>query len=62
MKRDSFYAEIWTRLGQPLDPDLFERCVCDLLRAEHPTLVPVRGGSDSGMDGAIEMAKAPPCR
>lgn len=59
MKRDQFYGEIWNRLGQPLDPDVFERCVCDLLRAEHPSLVPVRGGGDSGMDGAIADGEGP---
>ena len=31
---------------------LFEACVCDLLRSEWPTLVPVPGGSDTGVDGA----------
>ena len=32
----------------------FERCMCDLLR-DHPfeSLVPIPGGSDAGMDGAI---------
>jgi hypothetical protein len=59
VKRDQFYGEIWNRLGQPLDPDVFERCVCDLLRAEHPSLVPVRGGGDSGMDGAIADGEGP---
>ena len=59
MKRDPFYREIWDRLGQPLDPDVFERCVGDLLRTEHPSLVPVRGGSDSGMDGAIADGEGP---
>ena len=53
MKRDQFHCDIWNRLGQPLDADVFERCVCDLLRADYPALVPVRGGGDSGMDGAI---------
>ncbi len=47
------------RLGHSIDPDLFEQCVCDLLRTEHPSLVPVRGGSDSGMDGAIADGEGP---
>ncbi len=59
MKRDPLYGEIWTRLGQPLDPDVFERCACDLLRAEFPSLVAVRGGGDSGMDGAIADGEGP---
>lgn len=53
MIRDPFYRDIVDRLGDRLDPDLFERCVGDLLRDELPTLVPVRGGTDAGMDGAI---------
>jgi hypothetical protein len=57
LKRDPFYREIWERLGKSLDSDVLERCVCDLLRTEHPTLVPIRGGGDSGMDGAIADGK-----
>jgi hypothetical protein len=53
MKRDPFYQKIWIRLGMALDPEVFERCVCDLLRTEYPSLVPIRGGGDSGMDGAV---------
>ncbi len=59
MKRDPFYGEILDRLGQPLDPDVFERCACDLLRVDFPSLVPVRGGVDSGMDGAIADGEGP---
>lgn len=36
-----------------MDPECFERCAADLLRPIYPGLVPVRGGSDSGMDGAV---------
>src|SRR5205823_5041817 len=36
-----------------LDPKVFEDCACDLLRDIYPSLVPVRGGHDAGMDGAI---------
>lgn len=53
MKRDPFYQQIIEGLSRPLDPDLFERCAADILRAEWPTLVPVRGGGDAGMDGAV---------
>jgi hypothetical protein len=53
MIRDPFYRDIVERLTNKLDPDLFERCAADLLRDELPTLVPVRGGTDAGMDGAI---------
>jgi hypothetical protein len=57
MLRDPFYNDIIDRLNKPLDPELFERCACDLLRTIYPGLVPIRGGSDSGMDGAIADSK-----
>jgi hypothetical protein len=50
---DPLHAEILGRLGGELDPRVFEDCACDLLRAIYPSLVCVRGGQDSGMDGAI---------
>jgi len=53
LKRDPFYQQIIERLKGPLDPDSFEECCADILRADFPALVPVRGGSDAGMDGAI---------
>jgi hypothetical protein len=53
MVRDPFYQHIIDRLNRRLDPELFERCASDLLRTVHPTLVPIRGGTDAGMDGAI---------
>lgn len=54
MTRDPFYNEIVSALTKrKLDPDAFERCAADLLRDTFPTLVPVRGGDDAGMDGAI---------
>ncbi|MDX2037235.1 MAG: hypothetical protein SFX72_11340 [Isosphaeraceae bacterium] len=53
MKRDPFYRAILLGLDGPLDAEVFEACVSDLLRADIPTLVPVKGGTDAGMDGAI---------
>ncbi len=53
MNRDSFYCQIIERLNEKLDPELFEQCSTDLLRVIYPGLTPMRGGSDSGMDGAI---------
>jgi len=53
MIRDPFYRDIITRLDGKLDPDLFEQCAGDILRKIYPTLVPVQGGKDTGMDGAI---------
>jgi hypothetical protein len=49
--RDPFYKQILEQLAGRLDGDLFEVCAASLLRNDFPTLVPVRGGTDSGMDG-----------
>lgn len=51
--RDEFYQRIISSLQGPLNADLFEACACDLLRSVYPTLVPIKGGGDAGMDGAI---------
>lgn len=54
MKRDSHYQSILAQLDAPLDPDNFEHCAAGVLRRpDFPSLVPIRGGSDAGMDGAI---------
>ena len=53
MVRDPLYRAIEKRLDERLDPEMFERCAVDLLRAVYPGLVPIRGGDDGGMDGAI---------
>ncbi len=60
MTRNPFYRDIVHALGGRLDHELFERCAADLLRAIHPGLVPVRGGNDAGMDGAIAGVDGPP--
>ena len=57
MIRDPFYRDIINRLQGQLDPELFEQCAADLLRRIYPTLVPIRGGRDAGMDGAIADAE-----
>jgi hypothetical protein len=57
--RDPFYNDIVDCLDRRLDPELFERCATDLLRDEWPTLVPIRGGTDAGMDGAIADGQGP---
>jgi len=57
MIQDPFYKSIWKALDGRLDPGVFEECVTDLLRSTHPTLVPVPGGNDAGMDGAIADRK-----
>lgn len=57
--RDPFYQKILAGLEvKPFHPDLFEKCVCDLLRDAFPSLVPIPGGSDAGMDGAIADGEA----
>lgn len=54
MKHDPFYGKIIERLNGRLDPDTFEACVIDLLRTQDGLFaVPILGGSDSGMDGAV---------
>lgn len=60
MLRDPFYRQIIERLGQRLDPELFERAAADLLRTDWPTLVPIRGGTDAGMDGAVADTEGTP--
>src|SRR4051794_32198390 len=52
MIRDPFYKQILEGLDSSLDEDCFELCANSLLRKEAPTLVPIHGGTDSGMDGA----------
>ena len=52
MNRDPLRERILQRLNEISDDETFEACVCDLLRPEWPTLVPVPGGNDAGLDGA----------
>lgn len=58
MTRDPFYNQIIARLDGVLDPSLFEECAQDLLTRRYPSLVPIRGGSDLGMDGALANGEA----
>ncbi|MFL6196460.1 MAG: hypothetical protein ACJ75H_19925 [Thermoanaerobaculia bacterium] len=60
MPQDPFYEQILAGLNGSLDPQVFEDCVADLLREQFPTLVPVRGGKDSGMDGAVADGEGEP--
>ncbi len=60
MNRDQFYQQILDRLAGQLDPDIFEACACDLLRDTYPGLVPMRGGNDAGMDGAVGDGEGEP--
>ena len=58
--KDPLYREIEKRLSERLDPVLFERCAVELLRPVYLGLVPVSGGDDAGMDGAISMPTGGP--
>ena len=58
--KDLFYQQILAGLAGPLDPQVFERCMGDLLRDTFPGLVPVPGGNDAGMDGAIADGSGEP--
>lgn len=57
---DPLYRDIERGLREKIDGDLFEQCAADLLRQIYPGLVPVRGGGDAGMDGAISDGDEPP--
>ena len=51
MIRDPHYKAILEGLAAGPDPEAFERCAQALLREIYPTLTPVEGGRDFGMDG-----------
>lgn len=59
MNADPLYLKIVERLSGELDDQTFERCAQDLLREAYPSLTPVVGGDDAGMDGAIGTADGP---
>lgn len=59
--KDEFFESILEKLNGKLDADLFEKCVVDILRRnDYPTLVPISGGQDSGMDGALSDGNGTP--
>ena len=60
MTRDPLYRQIMEGLGKRLDSDLFERAMADLLRSAYPSLAPVPGGADEGMDGTIASTSTSP--
>jgi len=60
--RDPFYAQILKAL-EDLPPEqgpLFEECMADVLESRFPGLVPITGGSDAGMDGAVPHGEGEP--
>ena len=52
---DALDRAIRDAIAQPLDGATFERCAVDLLRTDYPSLRPVEGGNDAGMDGLGEL-------
>ena len=61
MKYDPFYKEIIAGLNGELDAYLFEECVVDLIRRyDGYFAVPILGGQDGGMDGAVADAQGNP--
>jgi hypothetical protein len=57
---DLLFLEIVDRLNGPLVAADFEACACALLQQAYPTLSPVEGGSDAGMDAAIDDGHGEP--
>lgn len=61
MKHDPFYNQIINGLKGKLDPDLFEECVIELIRRHDGYFaVPILGGQDGGMDGAVADGEGEP--
>lgn len=60
MKHDPFFNQILSRLNGKLDPDTFEGCAVELIRLDGYAAVPVLGGDDAGMDGAIADGQGEP--
>lgn len=56
---DPLREQILAALERPLSGDVFERCACTLLADFHPSLVPVSGGNDAGLDGSGSDAGGP---
>ena len=57
---DTLYDAIGEAIKRPLDGETFERCAVDLLREYYPSLRPVEGGNDAGMDGIGELPDGTP--
>lgn len=60
MKHDPFFNQILSRLNGKLDPDTFEACAVELIRLDGFAVVPILGGADAGMDGAIADGQGEP--
>jgi len=60
MIQNTLYRKIIERLDERLDPITFQRCANALLMEVFPTLAPMLGGDDEGMDGAIANVDGDP--
>jgi len=61
MKHDPYYRKIVEQLNGDLHPGLFEECVVDLIRRHDGYFaVPIVGGQDGGMDGAVADGEGEP--
>lgn len=59
MNHDPLFRAILERLDEDLNDKLFELFAVDVVRQEFPSAVPVLGGSDAGLDGAVGRVDAP---
>ena len=59
MIRDRLFRAILERLGGDLNDKVFELFAVDVVRQEFPSAVPVLGGSDAGLDGAVGNIEGP---
>ena len=57
---DTLDRAIRDAIARPLDGETFERCAVGLLREVYPSLRPVEGGNDAGMDGVGELPDGTP--
>ncbi len=57
---DTLYSAIQDAIARPLDGSTFERCAVELLQVYYPSLRPVEGGNDAGMDGIGELTDGTP--
>lgn len=54
MGKDQYYEDIVNKLENlKLDGNLFENCITDIFKALYPTISPIPGGSDGGLDGGV---------
>ena len=57
---DTLYHAICEAIARPLDGTTFERCAVELLKESYPSLRPIEGGNDAGMDGIGELPDGTP--